>query len=64
MRETLDRANPMNAKKKKTKILNLRIDPELKKAAKRLAEADDRSLSNWVTRLIQREVEKAEKRKS
>lgn len=41
----------------KTKVLNLRIDPDLKKAAKKLADADGRSLSNWVTRLIQREVE-------
>jgi len=48
----------------KTKILNLRIDPELKKAAKKLAEKEDRSLSNWVTRLIQREVEKSSRKKS
>lgn len=47
----------------KTKILNLRIDPELKKAAKKLAEKEDRSLSNWVTRLIQHEVNKATRRK-
>lgn len=47
----------------KTKILNLRIEPELKKAAKKLADTDGRSLSNWVTWLIQREVDlvKAEK---
>jgi len=43
----------------KTKILNLRIEPDLKKAAKKLADADGRSLSNWVTRLIQREVDGA-----
>jgi len=43
----------------KTKILNLRIEPDLKKAAKKLADADGRSLSNWVTRLIQREVDSA-----
>lgn len=48
----------------KTKILNLRIDPELKKAAKKLAEKEDRSLSNWVTRLIQRELEQHERKKS
>ena len=48
----------------KTKILNLRIDPDLKKAAKKLAEADGRTLSNWVTRLIQREVETAKGGKS
>ena len=43
----------------KTKILNLRIDPELKKQAKKLAEADGRTLSNWLTRLISREVKRA-----
>ncbi|MDH3282072.1 MAG: type II toxin-antitoxin system HicB family antitoxin [Gammaproteobacteria bacterium] len=44
----------------KNKLLNIRIDPDLKKQAKKLATADGRSLSNWVTRLIIREVEKAE----
>lgn len=43
----------------KTKVLNLRIEADLKKKAKKLAEADDRSLSNWVTMLIKREVEQA-----
>jgi len=47
----------------KTKILNLRIDPELKKAAKKLADKEDRSLSNWVTRLIQHEVDRASRKK-
>jgi len=47
----------------KTKILNLRIEAELKRNAKKLAEKDGRSLSNWVTRLIQREVAKAGNRK-
>ncbi|MEA3302977.1 MAG: YlcI/YnfO family protein [Pseudomonadota bacterium] len=45
----------------KTKLLNVRISPELKKKAKKLAEADGRSLSNWVTQLITREVGKSEK---
>lgn len=45
----------------KTKVLNLRIEAELKKQAKKLAEKDGRTLSNWVTRLIRREVEKADK---
>ena len=40
----------------KDKILNIRIDPELKKAAKKAAESENRSLSNWVTWLIQREI--------
>jgi predicted HicB family RNase H-like nuclease len=44
----------------KSKLLNVRIDPDLKKRAKKLAEADGRSLSNWVTYLITREVEQAE----
>ncbi len=48
----------------KTKVLNIRIDPELKKKAKKLAEADGRSLSNWVTKLISATVKAAEKDKS
>ena len=45
----------------KTKLLNIRIDPDLKKRAKRLAAADNRSLSNWVTSLIAQKVKEAEK---
>lgn len=45
----------------KNKLLNIRIDPELKRKAKKLAEADGRSLSNWVTKLIASRVERAEK---
>jgi predicted HicB family RNase H-like nuclease len=45
----------------KTKLLNIRIDPELKKKAKKLAEADGRSLSNWVTNLIASKVKEADK---
>ena len=44
----------------KSKVLNLRISPELKKKAKKIAEEDGRSLSNWVTYLIAREVQKSE----
>lgn len=44
----------------KTKLLNIRIDPDLKKKAKKLAAADGRSLSNWVTKLIASRVEQAE----
>ena len=43
----------------KTKVLNLRIDSDLKKEIKKLAEADGRSVSNWVTHLIKKEVEEA-----
>ncbi|MDZ7784967.1 MAG: toxin-antitoxin system HicB family antitoxin [Halioglobus sp.] len=45
----------------KTKLLNIRIEPDLKKKAKKLAEADGRSLSNWVTNLIATRVKEAEK---
>jgi predicted HicB family RNase H-like nuclease len=45
----------------KTKIMNIRIEPDLKKKAKKLAEADGRSLSNWVTKLISSRVEEAER---
>jgi predicted HicB family RNase H-like nuclease len=48
----------------KTKLLNIRIDPELKKRAKKLAEADGRSLSNWVTKLISSKVKEAEQANS
>jgi len=48
----------------KTKLLNIRIDPDLKKRAKKLAEADGRSLSNWVTKLISSKVKEAEKEQS
>jgi len=46
----------------KTKVLNLRIDPALKKKAKRLADADSRSLSNWVTRLIEKAVAESQQK--
>ena len=47
----------------KDKLLSIRIDPELKKRAKKLAAGDGRSLSNWVTRLIEREVDKTGQKK-
>lgn len=45
----------------KEKVINFRIDSALKKEAKKLAEADGRSLSNWITLLIEREVKRARK---
>jgi predicted HicB family RNase H-like nuclease len=45
----------------KEKIVNFRIDGQLKKDAKKLAEADGRSLSNWITHLIEQEVKKGKK---
>lgn len=47
----------------KSKVLTIRIDAEVKKRAKKLAAADGRSLSNWVTRLIVRELSEADKKK-
>lgn len=46
----------------KEKIINFRIDGALKREAKELAEADGRSLSNWITQLIAREIRRAKKR--
>lgn len=46
----------------KDKILNIRIDPELKKQAKKIAQEEGRSLSNWVTWLITRELKKHTKK--
>ena len=43
----------------KDKIINIRIDPELKKLARKHAADEQRSLSNWITWLIQRELKKA-----
>ena len=45
----------------KEKIINIRVESDLKKKAKKLAENDGRSLSNWIVRLIQREIKKADK---
>ena len=46
----------------KTKILNIRIEPDLKKKARKVAEAEGRSLSNWVTWVIEKEIEKVRKK--
>ena len=45
----------------KEKIINFRIDSQLKKEAKKLAEADGRTLSNWITRLIEKEIKQTKK---
>ena len=45
----------------KEKIINLRVDSDLKRKAKKLAEQDGRSLSNWITWLIEREIRKSKK---
>jgi len=46
----------------KEKIINFRIDAELKSKARKVAEADGRSLSNWITLLIEREIKKSRKK--
>lgn len=43
----------------KEKIINIRVEADLKKQAKKLAENDGRSLSNWILRLIQNEIKKS-----
>ncbi|MGD2170684.1 MAG: YlcI/YnfO family protein [Gammaproteobacteria bacterium] len=43
----------------KEKIINIRVESSLKKKAKKLAENDGRSLSNWIVRLIQNEIKKS-----
>lgn len=43
----------------KEKIINIRVEAELKKQAKKLAEHDGRSLSNWILKLIQNEIKKS-----
>jgi antitoxin component of RelBE/YafQ-DinJ toxin-antitoxin module len=45
----------------KTKIINFRINAELKDKAKKVAESDGRSLSNWITLLIEKEVKKSKR---
>ena len=37
----------------KEKVINIRVEAELKKQAKKLAEEDGRSLSNWILKLVQ-----------
>ena len=46
----------------KEKIINIRVEMDLKKRAKRLAERDGRSLSNWILRLIEKEIKKETKK--
>lgn len=43
----------------KDTYLHIRITQELKAQAQKAAEADGRDLSNWITWLIKKEIEKA-----
>lgn len=47
----------------KEKVINIRVDAELKKEAKKMAEHDGRSLSNWILKLIRNELKKAKSKK-
>ena len=44
----------------KEKIISIRVEADLKKQAKKLAENDGRSLSNWILRLIQNEIKRSQ----
>ena len=46
----------------KEKIINIRVEADLKKQAKKLAENDGRSLSNWILRLIQNEIKRSQEK--
>jgi len=48
----------------KEKIINIRVEADLKKKARKLAENDGRSLSNWIVHLIQSEIKKSKKKPS
>ena len=43
----------------KEKIINIRVEADLKKQAKKLAEKEGRTLSNWILHLIRNEIDKS-----
>ena len=45
--------------RKQSACIYARLDPYVHKAAKALAAAEDRSLANWISQLVTREVAKA-----
>jgi predicted HicB family RNase H-like nuclease len=45
----------------KEKVINIRVENDLKRKAKKLAEREGRSLSNWITWLIEREIRNSKK---
>lgn len=47
----------------KTASIGFRIEPELKEALQQLAVADDRTLANYIERVLKEHVEAAAKRK-
>lgn len=42
----------------KTERLQIRLTPEIKEALQRLAEADNRTMSNYIELLVRREIER------
>lgn len=49
---------------KRTEAINLAVEPDLKERIKIAAEADRRSVSDWVRLAIERELERRAKRKT
>jgi len=56
--QTIARQQAGNISVPKNTIINIRVDNDLKKQAKKLAADENRSLSNWVTWLIRREIKR------
>lgn len=44
--------------KKRTDIINIRIAPDLKEAARKAAAADGRTVSNYIEKLIKDDLKK------
>ena len=59
--EKMRHFKPHTLSESEEKIINIRVDAELKKQDKKLAENDGRSLSNWILRLIQKQIKMSEK---
>jgi predicted HicB family RNase H-like nuclease len=55
---------PKPAKESKTAVLNVRIKPSVKAMIERLADADGRSLANYIERLIEAAEEAAQRGKT
>ncbi len=47
----------------KEKVINIRIEADLKRKAKELAEEDGRSLSNWIVKLIKQQIERQSRKR-
>lgn len=48
----------------KSEVLRLRITPELKEKVQAQAEAENRTLTNWLETLIKRELERVDKKEN